>query len=224
MSTPTAAQMLSYQASQIGTGESPAGSNRNKYTAWYGMTGAWCFMFQSYAFNHFGALSLIHGKHAYVPSFKGIFNAHGEFHTSNPKPGDLVAFDFNRSGDPEHIGMVEKVLSGSTIQTIEGNTSDHVYRRTRARSYVYGYATPKYAKANPNAYTGRLLKYTSGHAPMHGSDVTWVQRRLAAHHHAVTVDGYYGAKTAAAVKAFQRDAKLTQDGQVGPKTWAALAK
>lgn len=35
-------------------------------------------------------------------------------------------------------------------------------------------------------------------------------------------DGAFGAETEAAVKAFQRDHKLTVDGIVGPKTWAAL--
>jgi Putative peptidoglycan binding domain/CHAP domain len=223
MSTPTAAQLLTYQASQIGTGESPAGSNRNKYTKWFGASGAWCFMYQAYCFHHLDALNLIHGKHAYVPDFKGIFKPHGEFHTSSPRPGDLVAFDFNRSGEPEHIGMVEKVLSSSYIQTIEGNTSDHVYRRKRARSYVYGYATPAYARPNPNAYPGRPLTFHKGRPLMHGSDVTWVQKHLGSHHHPVTVDGFYGAHTATAVTAFQKDTHLEQDGVVGPKTWKALA-
>lgn len=36
------------------------------------------------------------------------------------------------------------------------------------------------------------------------------------------VDGIFGAKTEAAVKAFQRDHGLTIDGIVGPKTWAEL--
>ena len=140
----TAHAVLAYEASQIGQGEHPPGSNHNKYTTWYGADDAWCFMFQDYCFNHFGALDLVHGKHAYVPDFKAIFSPRGEFHTSSPRLGDLVAFDFNFSGEPEHIGIVEKVISGSTIQTIEGNTSDHVMRRTRSRSYVYGYATPNY--------------------------------------------------------------------------------
>src|SRR5262249_3336606 len=102
---PTAGTTLALAASQIGTGENPPGSNHNKYTSWYGMDGAWCFMFVSWCFDQLGALDLIHGKHAYVPDFKGIFEPHGEFHTSSPKVGDLVAFDFNGNGTPEHIGL-----------------------------------------------------------------------------------------------------------------------
>jgi peptidoglycan hydrolase-like protein with peptidoglycan-binding domain len=223
----TAHTILTLAASQIGTGESPPGSNKNKYSKWYGAVGAWCWMFLCWLFDQKAALALIFGKHAYVPYFKAVFSAHGEFHTSNPKTGDLVAFDFNRSGDPEHIGIVEKVVSGSVIQTIEGNTSDHVMRRTRSRSYVYGYATPKYAAAppaDPDAYPGTVYRYVKGKSLMAGSHVKWIQQRLGVHRHAVSVDSQYGPKTAAAVKAFQKDAKLTQDSQVGPKTWAALAK
>ena len=51
---------------------------------------------------------------------------------------------------------------------------------------------------------------------MHGSDVRWVQKRPGTHHHPVTVDGYCGARTAAAVTAFE------PDGAVGPHTWKAL--
>lgn len=36
------------------------------------------------------------------------------------------------------------------------------------------------------------------------------------------VDGFFGAKTEAAVRVFQRDHGLVPDGIVGPKTWAAL--
>ncbi|GLY74586.1 hypothetical protein [Actinoallomurus iriomotensis] len=60
----TAYAIIAYEASQIGTGESPPGSNHNKYTSWYGGDGAWCFMFQSYAFDRLGALHLIFGKQA----------------------------------------------------------------------------------------------------------------------------------------------------------------
>lgn len=36
------------------------------------------------------------------------------------------------------------------------------------------------------------------------------------------VDGWFGAKTRAAVLAFQKSAGLSQDGIIGPKTWAAF--
>jgi peptidoglycan hydrolase-like protein with peptidoglycan-binding domain len=38
----------------------------------------------------------------------------------------------------------------------------------------------------------------------------------------LVVDGIFGSKTEAAVKAFQRGKGLTVDGIVGPRTWAAL--
>ena len=52
--------------------------------------------------------------------------------------------------------------------------------------------------------------------------VRTLQYLLRARGHAVTVDGIFGPKTAAAVRAFQNAKHLTADGIVGPKTWSAL--
>lgn len=222
----TAHAILAYEASQIGTGESPPGSNHNKYTAWYGQNGAWCFMFQSYAFNKVGALDLIFGKHAYVPDFKSIFSRHGEFHTGNPKPGDLVAFDFNRSGEPEHIGIVEKVISGSVIQTIEGNTSDRVMRRTRSRSYVYGYATPRYG-ASPGDWMEKIMKKLPTLKKGDTGYAVWtlqglLNARVDGGQQPLKIDGGFGPATEARVKQEQTQHKIAADGQVGPRTWSIL--
>ncbi len=52
--------------------------------------------------------------------------------------------------------------------------------------------------------------------------VKTLQYLLGARGHPVTVDGIFGAKTDAAVRAFQRGKHLSVDGIVGPDTWSAL--
>lgn len=53
--------------------------------------------------------------------------------TGSPQPGDLVLFDFNSNGIPDHIGIVEEVISSDHVRTIEANTGDPigVYRKDR---------------------------------------------------------------------------------------------
>ncbi|WPB77391.1 peptidoglycan-binding protein [Archangium violaceum] len=58
-----------------------------------------------------------------------------------------------------------------------------------------------------------------------GAAVTTLQNKLkAAGFNPGTIDGQFGPKTLAAVKAFQKAKGLESDGVVGPKTWNALNK
>lgn len=68
-----------------------------------------------------------------------------------PKPGDIPLYDWQDSGagdntgNPDHIGIVEKVV-GNTETVIEGNYKDAVGRRELAVNgrYIRGYIVPKY--------------------------------------------------------------------------------
>jgi hypothetical protein len=55
-----------------------------------------------------------------------------------------------------------------------------------------------------------------------GPSVKRLQSLLRASGHSVGVDGTFGSKTAAAVRAFQSSRGIPVDGRVGPRTWEAL--
>ena len=57
-----------------------------------------------------------------------------------------------------------------------------------------------------------------------GDPVRELQERLSAAGHPLTVDAEYGARTEAAVRAFQAARRLRDDGICGPQTWAALVE
>ncbi len=55
-----------------------------------------------------------------------------------------------------------------------------------------------------------------------GHPVPSLQYLLRARGHGVSVDGIFGPRTDAAVRAFQQSRGLAVDGIVGPNTWQAL--
>ena len=73
------------------------------------------------------------------------FRQAGQFHNSHPEPGDQIFFTY-QYGEVSHTGIVESV-SGGTVTTIEGNTSDSVARRSYAlgSSNIYGYGRPDWS-------------------------------------------------------------------------------
>lgn len=226
---PTGEQLIAYAMTLRGTARGRVRENVNDFTQWYygdNTAASWCLIFVCYCLNHFGALGLVGGKIAYVPNLKSRVGS--KWHTDRKMiaEGDPVTFDFNHSGEPEHVGFFVRWLDSgqTTFESIEGNTGDdEVATRTRRWNDVYGFVQPGLAPSDQGRYPGVIYRYDKG-AMMHDAHVTWIQQRLGAHKHPVTVDSYYGPKTAAAVTAFQKDANLTADGQVGPKTWTALAE
>jgi peptidoglycan hydrolase-like protein with peptidoglycan-binding domain len=129
--------------------ESPAGSNRISFSTWYGIIGPWCAMFCTFNYVKVGSKAFAKGsRYAYVPYIVSAarLGGRGLAITSNPKPGDLVCFDWEHNGVSDHVGLFEKWMSGGNFSCIEGNTSTsndsnggEVMRRTRNRSQVQAF-------------------------------------------------------------------------------------
>jgi hypothetical protein len=113
---------------ELGYVESPNGSNRNKFGAWYGMDGVpWCAIFVTWCFEvgAGGSDSFAKGSYySYVPYVVSDARngRRGLSATSTPIPGDLVCYDWQGDGTFDHIGIFK---SGSYYEfhAIEGNTS-----------------------------------------------------------------------------------------------------
>ena len=154
-----------------------------------------------------------------------------------PAPGDIIFFDWddNGSGDnkgfSDHVGIVEKV-SGNTITVIEGNYSNSVKRRTLQVNgrYIRGYGVPKYDAEAPTETKTETKGENTVNVTLNvlqkgskGNQVKALQRMLyAMGHYKSSIDGSFGSKTDAAVRAYQKSKGLTVDGIVGAKTWGSL--
>ncbi|WP_294855567.1 CHAP domain-containing protein [uncultured Oscillibacter sp.] len=153
-----AEKLLTVARRELGTKESPAGSNQVKYnTAYYGRETSgdsypWCCVFLWWCFREAGLSGLFYGggKTASSGALANWARKNGRFAEKNYQPGDLVFFQFSGTVI-EHMGVVERVNTDGSLVTIEGNTgtlSDanggEVQRRTRAARYAVGALRPEY--------------------------------------------------------------------------------
>ena len=154
----SANHILELARKELGTKESPAGSNNVKYNQIYygrpvsGDRYAWCAAFIWWLFQQAGAPVLYFdgGKTAYVPTLIGWANGKGLL-VDKPQPGDLICFDFNANQKADHIGICEG-WDGQYVTTIDGNTGTTneanggcVMRRRRHKKYILAVIRPNYA-------------------------------------------------------------------------------
>ena len=142
---------------QLGIKESPPGTNKVKFTRWYGVTGPWCAMFVSFCYVTAGSkLAFVKGKRfAYTPYM--VQDARDRDWTlrvvgkDEVKQGDVVMYDWGGGGTgkspylTDHTGLFEKWTNKSKgmFSAIEGNTAigndsngGAVMRRNRTVSQV----------------------------------------------------------------------------------------
>ena len=98
------------------------------------------------------ALSLLPTKTASCPAMgSAAKKAKRIVSWANKKIGDVIEFDFNHNGTPDHTGILVKINSDGSITTIEGNTSlksdDNggcVMLRKRYKKDIPYFVRPKY--------------------------------------------------------------------------------
>ena len=165
----TAEQILQVARAELGYKESPAGSNRTKYGAWFGLNGQpWCMMFIQWVFASEGAAALLPARTASCGAFMRAAQAAGQWATGNYQPGDVVIYNFpGNNVKTDHCGIVEQ-LAGGGIMAIEGNTGagndangGQVQRRVRSNKVILGAFRPAYdivEKEDEDVVTYKYLK------------------------------------------------------------------
>ena len=131
----------------------------DKYINWYNAangtsfatTVAWCAIFVSWCMRRSGIDENIYPSFASCSLGSKVFRDNGVLRDPdeyNPKSGDIIFFDFDKNGAPEHVGMVFS-NDGTYVETIEGNSSDAVKHNKYSldSSSIYAYVEIKYPES-----------------------------------------------------------------------------
>ena len=197
-------------------------------------TDAWCATFVSYIAIVLGYTDIIPIECS-CPRMIELAKAAGiwvEDDTYVPKPGDIILYDWQDSGTGDNTGTADHIgyvlsVSGKYMQIGEGNYKDAVGTRGMAVNgrCIRGYICPRY-----NSSASEMAEFIAGEKEdwdlmpelKKGTKNTKAVKCLQAMLGGLTIDGDFGSKTLAAVKAFQQKNGLVQDGIVGPKTWKSI--
>ena len=192
----------------------------------------WCACFISWLAEKLGITDIIPvdmSCNRQISKFKAL----GVWHTDrNFQTGDILYYDWDNSGDADHVGIIEKV-NGMSLTVIEGNNGNFPNDRVRRRkiasdsSLIFGYARPKYpvtGSANGSDVNISLPTVRKGDS---GNAVKILQAFLVAYEYSIGIsgiDGDFGSDTESAVRQFQKKSGIEVDGIVGKDTWAELFK
>ena len=248
--TEAKAKLVAWANAQLGYQEGY--NNWNKYsTKWTEMGGwnaqnqPWCDIFVDVGFiecfgNEFAS------RLTYQPKggFSALCSQSAQFYKDNnayyqtPEVGDQIFF--NSGGGINHTGIVVAV-SGGTVSTVEGNSSDMVRRNTygTGSAYINGYGRPNWKifeaedDTEPSAPEPKdnlfVVKMT---VPLlqQGDENLYVeiaQLLLMKEGYSLPrwgADGDFGSETRNAVERFQQERGLVVNSTVDERTWKALGE
>ena len=174
----------------------------------------WCCAYITYLFQKGGDSALFYGgkKVVYCPNALSWCRANlAMVPLYMALPSDIIFFDWQPNGIPDHIGLVRERKSCNAIKTIEGNTSGGIVDdKTRPAKYVLGVYRPHF----PAKFDATKKLEIDGLAGY--NTIAVLQRALK-----VDVDGILGKGT---VRALQKRAGTTQDGHWGNGTSRAVQR
>lgn len=178
----TVQDVINIARSQVGTQETPPGSNRVKYWDQIGRSDAqgesWCACFVTWCMIQakvpFPSIDTPHG-YVYCPDAVTFGRAHGEL-VNSPQAGDIVLFDWNHDAISDHTGIVTGV-SGQSFTTIEGNSGTPGSVRANSwanHEFVVAFFRPPYGSNAPTGPTPIAIKLSDANIV---SALAWLARR-----------------------------------------------
>lgn len=174
---------------------------------------AWCNAYVDYVAHEGGDASLYFAgkKYVYVPdSIKWCYKNLADIPIYLAMPMDIIFFDWNGNGTPDHIGFVRSRNTDQKVNTIEGNTSGGIVaKRTRPVKYVQAVFRPDF----PGRYKIAPLEIDGQFGY---NSIAMLQFVLG-----IEVDSILGLQT---VKAIQKLVGVKQDGSWGKNTSMAVQK
>lgn len=181
---------------------------------------AYCNAYVSYIFHEGDDSSLYCDgkKETYCPhSIKWCYDNLALIPMYLALPMDVIYFDWERNGVPNHIGFVRERKSCEEIYTIEGNTSGGIVaNKTRTAKYVQAVFRPHFA-AKFDTSKALVIDGYFGY-----NSIALLQVVLKKYGtYTGAVDGILGKGT---VKGIQKLIKVDADGMWGPGTSKALQK
>lgn len=128
----------------------------------------------------------------------------------DPKPGDIIFYDWDKDDVPDHVGIIIN-KSGDSLLVREGNKNNRIGERVIKTYYekISGYGVPDYEED--------LMKTIKKNDI--GKAVAIWQLIVDAY-----PDGEFKDETEKATKIFQENEGLEADGVVGPLSWYAGLK
>ena len=129
------------------------GNTGGKYRSYVGEGGSWCDMFVYWLYHANGCGELLNWttkaeKINCPSSIKWCEKNLAEIPPYLAMACDLVYYDWDKNGKPNHIGIVESHWTNNKIHAIEGNTSGGKVDRKDRKTYIQAVFRPHFAPTN----------------------------------------------------------------------------